>query len=473
MAFFLHRWHQVFATFCSKLMGPLFQVLSREPAVPTTAASPSPLNVAATTLVCEALFHEENLEGFREAFTAAEKAAAAVAISGAAGGIEASSNPASSEGVSKKKRRRKNKGADGGEVADRGGGTGGGGKAPRRVCYQQQLLDEIAVLAAGSLVERERWSRLGAMAGAPVLLEGFITRLGKAQHHEAGDIHDGVGTAAAVSTVGVKRSRSSGTGGGGGGAGSAQSPASQMFRLWALLTSTLSGSFKDAPSPSPSPSELAFPLLLLPYLLSSNSMLRLLADHDVYRINEDWGGLEFDQLRTFSAGLISLASANIAGTRISGDGDDAGGTAAWAMVVSTGENGTLEGGEGMSTAAAQEFLRAFSSLLGLNHNILHDDLRPVLRMTFDWAAIARAGTAAAGVVPASVSSSSSSDGNGHSGAPGLLALAIGLVVSLVDTYGRLRQMDHLVRVLFGAIADRPSAAAAVLRRDECAAALGR
>lgn len=462
-------------------MGPLFQVLSREPTVSATAASPSPLELAAKTLVCEALFHEENLEGYREAFTAAEKAAAAAAAatSGAASAVGAGSNPASSEGGGKKKRRRKNKGADGGEVAD-GGSGGGDGRAPRRVCYQQQLLDEMAVLAAGLQVERERSSRLGAMAGAPLLLEGFITRLGKIQQHDAGDIHDAAGTA------GVKRSRSSGTGGGGGGAGSSLSPASQMFRLWALLTLTLTGSLKNAvlPSPSLSPSELA----LLPYLRSSNSMLRLLADHDVYRINEDWGGLEFDQLRSFSAGLIRLATADIAGRRSSAgggdiaDGGSVGATAATTMVVSRDGRSTAEGAPdaaaasdasslgqeergGKPTGVPQEFLRAFSSLLGLNHNILHDDLRPVLRMTFDWAATVEAGAAAAGI-PAGGSS-------GDGGVPRLRALAIGLVVSLVDTYGRLRQMDHLVRALLGAVADRPSEAAAVLRRDECTTALGR
>lgn len=483
--------HQVFATFCSKLMGPLFQVLAREPASSATASSPSPLEVAAKTLVCEALFHEENLEGYREAFTAAEKAAsAAAATSGGAGGVEAAGDPAaSSEGGSKKKRRRKNKGADGGEVAggQSGGGGGGGGKTPRRVCYQQQLLDEMAVLAAGSKAARERWSRLGAMAGAPLLLEGFITRLEKAaQHHEAGDIHDGAGTtaaAAAVSMPGVKRSRSSGTGGGGGVAGSTSSPASQMFRLWALLTSTLSGSLKDAELPS----GLSFSLpLLLPYLRSGNSMLKLLTDHDVYRINEDWGGLEFDQLRDFSVGLIRLASADVADASNGGGGGGGGNAATTAMVVSGDASGPAEGapdaaaadahaagglgpeggGEGRPTGAAQEFLRAFGSLLGLNHNILHDDLRPVLRMTFGWAATEEeAGTAGA-------TASGNGGGNGG-GVPGLRALAIGLVVSLVDTYGRLRQMDHLVRALFGAIADRPSASSAVLRRDECTAALGR
>lgn len=268
------------------------------------------------------------------------------------------------------------------------------------------------------------------------------------------------------------------------------SPASQMFRLWALLTTALSGSLEDSrsTSTSPPPSELALPLLLLPYLRSGNSMLRLLADHDVYRINEDWGGLEFDQLRSFSAGLIRLAGADIAGTS-DGGGGGGGDTAATAMVVSgdgSGASGVApdadaaaagaagsslgqEGGEGKPTGAAQEFLRAFSSLLGLNHNILHDDLRPVLRMTFDWAATVEAGTAAAGVPPASGGNRAAGDG----GVPGLRALAMGLVVSLVDTYGRLRQMDHLVRALFGAIADRPTAAAAVLRRDECTAALGR
>ncbi|CAM9653967.1 unnamed protein product, partial [Ectocarpus sp. 13 AM-2016] len=122
-------------------------------------------------------------------------------------------------------------------------------------------------------------------------------------------------------------------------------------------------------------------------------------------------------------------------------------------------------------AAAEEFLRAFGSLLGLNHSILHDDLRPVLRMTFEWAATAEtAGSAAATAATGTVRGG----GRGNGGPPAVLrALAVDLVASLVGTYGRLRQMDHLVRALFGAVCDCPQAAAAMLRRDECAVALGR
>ncbi|CAM9386727.1 unnamed protein product, partial [Scytosiphon promiscuus] len=522
---------KVFSTFCSKLMGPLFRILRPEVVI-TAGVAPgrSPLQAAARSLVRNAVFHEDHLEGYREAFTAAEAATAAAVGNGEAGsskrpqssgpGVETvvGSQPAAGEG-GKKKRRRKNKGVEGGDNAGTGGSAGG--KAPRRVCYQQQLLDEFAALAAGSLAGDGRSPRLGAMAGAPLLLEGFIVRLGKAQQQQqqqqqlgAADIHEVAGSSA-VSSAGGKRSRSSGGGsGGGGGGGGSPSPASQMFRLWAVLTSTLSGSLESkspsASSPQPVSASLPWVLVLRSYLLSSNSMLRLLAEHDVYRINEDWGGLEFDKLRGFSASLIRLAESDIAaaggddggvaanggprsaGASMSVCGDERGGAtstadAAAAAAISPASREGNESGAGAGTGAAQEFLRAFSSLLGLNHNILHDDLTPVLRMTFEWAAASAASAASAAATTATdVKTNGSVMGSGNgwrrsSGGGGgggddvevLRSLAIGLVVSLVDTYGRLRQMDHLVRALFGAIADRPEAAAALLRTDECTAALGR
>lgn len=502
--------NQVFTTFCSKLMGSLFEALPPE-SWPATA--PSPLKTAAKAVACDALFHEEHLEGYREAFTAAEAAAAAAVVArtgsspqgegvapgaGAGGGKNNREPDQSGEsgGGGGKKRRRKNTGRE-----DGGGDDGGGRfKKPRsRVCYQQQLLDEMAALAAGSRADGEGGgrSRLGAVAGAPILLQGFILRLGKVQR-VAVDIHEASGAAAAAVAMGGKRSRSSGgsSGGGGSGSGSSPSPASQMFRLWSVLNSTLLGSLPSAPPSSPPPpppsdGTVVLPrLLLLPFLRSSNSMLRLLAEHDVYRINEDWGGLEFDQLRSFSSSLIRLADgccgvgsgdggdnstdggapgSTAAAMAVSGDGtrrrrDASDAPAAAARVV----NPTKEEAAGAG-AAAEEFLRAFGSLLGLNHSILHDDLRPVLRMTFEWAATAGTAESAA---PAPGNVRGGYGGNG--GPPAVLrALAVDLVASLVGTYSRLRQMDHLVRALFGAVSDCPQAAAAMLRRDECAAALGR
>ncbi|CAB1100685.1 unnamed protein product [Ectocarpus sp. CCAP 1310/34] len=636
---------KVFTTFCSKLMGSLFRALP--PEISTTASASSPLKTAAKAVAFDALFHEEHLEGYREAFTAAEEAvAAAVARTGSSpqgGGVAPTAGGGDGKNISEpdqsgesggggKKRRRKNTGRE-----DGGGDDGGKFKKPRsRVCYQQQLLDEMAALAAGSRADGEGGgrSRLGAVAGAPILLEGFILRLGKVQRG-AVDIHEASGAATAAVAVGGKRSRSSGgSGGGGSGSGSSASPASQMFRLWSVLHSTLLGSLPSAPSSSPPPAQpsdgtVVLPrLLLLPFLRSSNSMLRLLAEHDVYRINEDWGGLEFGQLRSFSSSLIRLAESCCGGggsgggggnstdggapastpaamavsrdgARRTEDAPDAPAAAArvlvkptkeevtgagaaaeeflrafgsllglnhsilhddlrqvlrmtfeWAATAETAESataapGTVRGGDGGSGgptvvlralavdlvaslvgtgggggnstdggapastpaamavsrdgarrtedapdapaaaarvlvkptkeevtgagAAAEEFLRAFGSLLGLNHSILHDDLRQVLRMTFEWAATAEtaeSATAAPGTVRG---------GDGGSGGPTVVlrALAVDLVASLVGTYGRLRQMDHLVRALFGAVSDCPQAAAAMLRRDECAAALGR
>ncbi|CAM9790800.1 unnamed protein product, partial [Ectocarpus sp. 4 AP-2014] len=422
---------KVFTTFCSKLMGSLFQALPLEG---STASASSPFKTAAKAVACDALFHEEHLEGYREAFTAAEAAAAAAAA--------------------------------------------------------------MAALAAGSRVDGEGMgrSRLGALAGAPILLEGFILRLRKVQRG-AVDIHEASGAAAAAVAMGGKRSRSSGGSGGGSGSGSSASPASQMFRLWSVLNSTLLGSLPSAPTSSPPPpppsdGTVVLPrLLLLPLLRSSNSMLRLLAEHDVYRINEDWGGLEFDQLRSFSYSLIRLAdgccgAGSVTGgdnstdggapgsMAVSGDGarrredaPDAPAAAARVLVKPTKEEAAGAG------AAAEEFLRTFGSLLGLNHSILHDDLRPVLRMTFEWAATAEtAKSAAATATPGTFCGGDA----GNGGPPAVLrALAVDFVASLVGTYGRLRQMDHLVRALFGAVSDCPQAAAAMLRRDECAAALGR
>ncbi|CAM9371809.1 unnamed protein product, partial [Ectocarpus sp. 8 AP-2014] len=185
---------KVFTTFCSKLMGSLFQALPPEG---STASASSPLKTAAKAVACDALFHEEHLEGYREAFTAAEAAAAAAAaalartgsspqgegVAPAAGGGGGKNNgepdQSGESGGGGKKRRRKNTGRE-----DGGGDDGGKFKKPRsRVCYQQQLLDEMAALATGSRAdeEGEGRSRLGAVAGAPILLEGFILRLGKVQ----------------------------------------------------------------------------------------------------------------------------------------------------------------------------------------------------------------------------------------------------------------------------------------------------
>lgn len=460
-------------------MGSLFEMLSE--------TTPSPLKAAATVVVWDALFHEEHLEGYREAFAAAAASAAnsasspseapvvKTAASGEASAIARS--PAAGDG-GKKKRRRKSKDGDGGDA-----GGSGGVNAPRRACYHQQLLEEMNKLARSEHVR----SRLGAIAGAPLLLEGFIVRLERTQHASA-DIHEAasVASAAAISAGGGKRSRSSASASnasGGGGTSSSASPASQMFKLWAVLTSTLAGSALSAivtkaateRSTVSGPAVVARghgprapPSLVVPFLRASNSMLGLLAAHDVYRINEDWGGAEFDQLKRFSSRLICLAAS---GGGTSGDDDASaaiGGNAARVTPAADGQREVKE--------AAQEFVQAFSLMLGLNHNILHDDLRPVLRMTFEWAAT--------GVVPTAATSISAVDDEGTGMAGGdhddgrdgyltLRALAVGLVVNLVDTYGRLRQIDHLVQALFGAIVNRPSATAAVLKGEECTAALAR
>lgn len=549
-------------------MGSLFEIL------PEASSSPQ-LKAAAAGLVSDALFHEENLEGYREALLAAEveeaaaaaAAAAAVGTGGAGAGVGGSatgeetslalSPPVAGEGGKKKRKRRNARGE--GDGAGDGVGDGGGTKLPRRVCYQQQLLEEMASLA-GSKSES---ARRGAIFGAPLLLQGFIVRLGRAQRDTA-DIHKtaGMAAAAAISAAGGKRSRGSGpashSGGGGGTSGggnssSSLSPAAQMFKLWAVLTSTLSAP-PSAPStistrgeknevgckgatvsaravavhtpPSsrpPTPSLLRMslpPSLVLAFLRSSNSMLGLLAAHDVYRISEDWGGVEFDRLRSFSCTLIDLAASREGGEE--GEereeegkaGSDGGGDA---TVIATAAATAAISFTEARRAAAQEFIVAFQSLLRLNHNILHDDLRPVLRMTFQWAAAAAAAgaevaaatapeeyskvtTAAAAAAAAATAPTAAdggcddgdsrgasgagrdavgpigaSDGGGSGGHGGhtLRTQAVGLVVSLVDTYGRLRQMDHLVQALFGAIVDRPSAAADVLRSGECTAALGR
>lgn len=495
---------KVFGSFCSKLMGSLFEI------IPESTATLSPLKAAAMTLAWDALFHEEILEGYREAFTATEAASAAAAVG--AGKIDkinvataANSLGAGSEGV-KKKRRRKNKGV-GGVAGTTGGGSGGGGGAnnvPRRACYQQDLFEEISSLACA---EGER-PRLGAMTGAPLLLEGFIVRLKQAQRGDsAADIHEAV-AGAAISGPGGKRSRSSGgaaghSGGSGSGGGGASSPASQMFRLWAVLTSTLAIDKKPLPSITPPKAEKASTVhaqgkpttttwrrhsLVLPSLRASNSMLELLATHDVYRINEDWGGLEFDQLHNFSVRLIRLAVTATTATTTStgaitlsdyGVENTVGGT----FAADSAPAATVADTPKQELAAvALEFVKAFRSLLGLNHNILHDDLRPVLRMTFEWAAMAEKAEAlplplSQPTVPSSalVPATTAVPTNSSYRLPTttlLRAQAVGLVVSLVDTYGRLRQMDHLVQALFGAISDRPTTSASVLRGNECTAALG-
>ena len=535
---------QVFSAFCTKLMGSLFEIL------PETSSPSLPLKAAVAALVSDALFHEENLEGYREALVAAEAAeaaavaAAAAARAGSMGGmggagaghsvpgeefLATTNTPNVGAGV---KRKRKRKNARGGEGDGTGvnsigdgisGGNGGGGtKPPRRVCYQQQLLEEMAYLA-GSKVES---ARLGAIAGAPVLLEGFIVRLARAQHNTA-DIHKaaGVAAAAAISASGGKRSRGSGPAshsGGGGGASLSLSPASQMFKMWAVLMSTLSGPPPSSPTvsgkrgepeadkgegkvapasdpavsvrmPTTSTSLTGMsvslpPSLVLAFLRSSNSMLRLLAAHDVYRINEDWGGVEFDRLRTFSGALIDLAASRAVEKedeereKSSGGGGNA--TAEAEITATATAVAAQVNHEAPAGAVAQEFVTAFQSLLRLNHNILHDDLRPVLRMTFQWAAAAimMAPENEATVTDAVAVSEGvgGGDGGGSGGSRGgrsgedtLRAQAVGLVVSLVDTYGRLRQMDHLVQAMFGAIIDRPSAAADMLRSSECTEALGR
>lgn len=458
-------------------MGPLFEIL-------IDATLPS-LRSAATDLVWDALFHEEHLDGFREALTAAE-------ARGGAGRLATGTTSKSDTGSTlsgrnaieggKKKRRRKGKG----EGDETKGVDSGNSTIPcRRVCYQQQLLEEVERLA-GSDAER---SLLAGMTAAPLLLEGYIVRLEQQTQRESagtGDIH---ATAAAISAAGGKRSRSTAGGGGGGGdsataSSASASPASQMFKMWAILTSTIairSPPSSSAPTPastisasSPETAEVGGGSLAeitekwavgLPrgvassYMRASNSMLRLLLSHDVYRINEDWGELEFDQLQAFSVGLIEFAA--------SADIDAVNSPRQRERAEHTNEE---TGGSARSVGSAalrEELVKAFHSLLDLNHNILHGELRPVLRMTFEWAAVGAnlAATAAAArraaVTRTTVESLT------------LRTLAVDLAVSLVDTYGRLRQMDHIIQALFGAIADRPSASAAVLRGEECTAALGR
>lgn len=440
---------QVFASFCSKVMGPLFGVLSETRSTPLTAA--------AKALVWDALFHEEHLDGYREAFIAVEASseAAAASLSGGEGA-----------GGNKKKKRRKG-GKDGDDAANTAGAAGGSGRSSqRRASYQQQVLEEMSRLA--SLVGEKR-SCLGSAVGAPLLLEGFILGLKRAMQGGA-DIHvpsggSGGGGRANASPVGMsgKRSRSTELSGG---VSASTSPASQMFKLWSVLTSTLdslftSGGINSSTSGGSSSSGVNLSFIPPPlekssslcccYLRACNAMLRLLDAHDVYRVNEDRGGVELDRLRAFSKGILHVAS----------------GTAdRWQVEVEV------------------EFVQVFRSLLMLNHEILHDDSSMVLQMAFEWAAVTEKVMTEKGVAapsankknssPAATSTASASlqcsreeggreGGKEDAGLHELRTVSTDLVVSLVDTYGRLRQMDHLVRSLFTVVAARPSAAAAVLR----------
>jgi hypothetical protein len=45
-----------------------------------------------------------------------------------------------------------------------------------------------------------------------------------------------------------------------------------------------------------------------PLLRAGNALLALLLQHDVYRINEDRGGLELLQLQQYAAALMQLAA---------------------------------------------------------------------------------------------------------------------------------------------------------------------
>lgn len=435
---------QVFASFCSKVMGPLFGVLSE--------TRSSPLTAAAKAIVWEALFHEEHLDGYREAFIAVEASpeAAAASLSGDVG-----------VGGNKKTKRRKG-GKDGEDTANLAGGSGRGSQ--RRASYQQQVLEEMSRLAR--LVGEER-SCLGSAVGAPLLLEGFILGLKQAMQ-EGADIHvssggnDGGRSNGSTVGIGGKRSRSTANASLlSGGVSASISPASQMFKLWSVLTSTLDSIFtsrginSDTTSSSDMNPNSIPPLekgsnLCCCYLRACNAMLRLLVTHDVYRVNEDRGGVELDRLRAFWKGILNLAIGKVD---------------RWQVEVEV------------------EFVQVFRSLLMLNHEILHDHSIIVLQMAFEWAAVTeKVMTEKRVAAPLTNQTNSSPDatslhrsreeeerkeGKGDAGLHELRTLSTGLVVSLVDTYGRLRQMDHLVRSLFAAIAARPSAAAAVLRGGVC------
>lgn len=425
-------------------MGPLFRVLSE--------TQFSPLTTAAKAIVWDALFHEEHLDGYREAFIAVEASpdAAAASLSGDVG-----------IGGNKKKKRRKG-GKDGDDIANTAGGSGR--SSQRRASYQQQVLEEMSRLAG--LIGEER-SCLGSAVGAPLLLEGFILGLKRAMQ-EGADIHvpsggNGGGRAnASTVEIGGKRSRSTANASLlSSGVSASISPASQMFKLWSVLTSTLnsiltSGGINSDTTSSRSVNPSSIPPLekgsnlCCCYLRACNAMLRLLVTHDVYRVNEDRGGIELDRLRAFWKGILHLASGTVD---------------RWQVEVEVG------------------FVQVFRSLLMLNHEILHDHSSIVLQMAFEWAAVTEKVMTEKRVAAPLANQMNSSpaatplhhsreeeeweEGKGDAGLHELRTLSTSLVVSLVDTYGRLRQMDHLIRSLFAAVAARPLAVAAVLRRGIC------
>lgn len=478
-------------------MGPLFGML-READTLLLTVSP-PLVSAIVELVWDALFHEEHLEGYREAFTAAEAATAAAAVGETA-------VPATADTIergAKKRRRKSNKGGSDAADAHRsgdGGGAGGGDSGrggatiPRRACYQQQLLEELgrlAVVGAETEQDAKMTTHLGALRGAPLLLEGFIVRLiGQAQNNKHADIHQavsgGIATSASggggpVSSMGGKRPRSSvgistHAARGGSGGGSNVSSAALMFKMWIALTGALSPLCFDRKETAmdvesrtatlaksqhvanvdaqmPGREQSSASGLVVPFLRSSNAMLQLLVKHDVYRVNEDWGDREFKQLEAFAAMLFDLAGS----TKPAAD----------RVTVRHGHYCDIV----VAAGAPQEFMKAFHALLGMNHNILHKNLRPLFRMAFEWAAVDPAAVTAANE-PVVVAANLAEAETARPLEP-LRPLAVALVVSLVDTYGRLRQMDHLVQALFGAISDSPSASASMLRGDVCKSALGR
>lgn len=465
-------------------MGPLFEVL------PVTTG---PLRSAITSVVWDALFHEEHLEGYREAFTAAEALSTATTATEDSIGVTdngATALPTANGEHGSKKRRRKGRGGTGDGNGEGGSKGAGAVMGQRRACYQQQVLEDIARLAGAE----DANTRLGATRGAPLLLEGFIVRLGRAQHKHT-DIHEAAG-GGLTTTSGVKRPRSAGAVTHAGAGGLSMSPASQMFKMWSVLSTALALSLSPStvakgwpaePSISTDSAVTQLTMLFsprLPFLRASNAMLQLLVKHDVYRINEDWGGREFKQLQLLAARLLNLAAEGGCrgrdGDERTGHGDDIDEAKQQQMSEQLFPLPT----ENVEASVAQEYVKAFLALLGLNHNILHDNLPPLFRMTFRWAVAGATEASSAAVIPvgpvdtviARGKCETADNGSGAGGGVPLLPLrplAVSLVVSLVDTYGRLRQMDHLVQALFGAVSDTPLASAAVLRGDECTVALGR
>lgn len=468
-------------------MGPLFEMLHEADSSLTVRQT---LVSVTVELVWDALFHEEHLEGYREAFTAAE------ATTSSSLAIGEDSVPPTAETVErggKKRRRRGNKsGSDAAGAQGSGavGGDGGRGGTTilRRACYQQQLLEEMGRLVAGVGTEHDpNMTHLSAVRGAPLLLEGFIVRLiDQSQNNKHTDIHQavsgGIATAASggggpISSMGGKRPRSSaGISTHVAGGGPNVSPASLMFKMWTALTGTLFPMCFDrrkeaamsvesrtaTPAQSPNVTNVFTQMArrevsmssLVPFLRSSNDMLQLLVKHDVYRVNEDWGGREFKQLEAFATTLFDLA----------------GNTKPAVDHVAVFERDPCCD-IAVAAGAPQEFIKAFHILLEMNHNILHDKLRPLLRMAFDWAAMDPAAVTADNE-PVAIGVDIGEAKTAGRLEP-LRPLAVSLVVSLVDTYGRLRQMDHLVQALFGATSDSPSASAAMLGGDECKSSLGR